>query len=131
MSGGVAGRLDHTDRPHAEIEAVAIADGPVEPRDCDRFVAGADDLAAEMLLQGQVRFDVVAMMMGGEDVGDRPAAPLCRGKDRRQFRRVDRGGDAGFLAMDENAEVIASAKKDFDFEGFHQAAVPSRWFAGM
>ena len=74
VAGGVAGRLDDVDRVAAKLEAVAIAIGVVEAGNGDRLVERADDLAAELLLQRQIAFDMVGVMMGGEDVGDRPAA---------------------------------------------------------
>ena len=74
MAGGVAGRLDHLDRMAGEVEAVAIADLDVDAGDRVCLVDRAGDGSAETMLQGQIGLDMVAMVMRGEDVGQRPAA---------------------------------------------------------
>jgi hypothetical protein len=86
----MARRLDHADRPVAEGEFVAVADRAVDAGDRCRLVARADDLAAVFFLERQIGLDMVAVVMGREDMRDLPAALLSRLDDRIEFRRVDR-----------------------------------------
>lgn len=86
MAGGVAGRLDDVDGMIAELEAIAVAIGAVETGNGNGLTDRADDLAAELLLQCQIGVDMVGVVMGGEDMGDRPAAALGSRQNRAGLR---------------------------------------------
>ena len=58
---------------------------------------------------------MVAMMMGDQDVGQRPALALQRLDDGRGLRRVDRGGRLGRGVVDQIAEIIGEAGEQANF----------------
>lgn len=116
MACGVAGGLDHPDRPVAEGEFVTVAHRAVYARNRRRLVAWADDLAAVFLLQREIGLDMIAMVMGCEDMGDRPPALLRRLDDGIEFRRVDRRRLPGLRAMEKYAEVVTSADEDLNLQ---------------
>src|SRR5687768_10060954 len=99
----MARRLDHLDRMPGEGELSAIAEGEAETGNLVGLVLGTGNLDIEALLQCKVRLDMVLVMMGREDVGQRPAAPLERIEDGLLLRRIDRGGPAGFRVMQQHA----------------------------
>ena len=109
-------RFDDAHRPFAESEFVAVTDGPVDTGDGCRLVARADDLAAVFLLQRQIGLDVVAVVMRGQDMGDRPSALLRRLDDRIEFRRIDCRRLARFRAVKKYAEVVTSADENFNLQ---------------
>ncbi len=111
--------FDDVDAMAAPLEAVPVAHRTVEAGYRDGLVARADDLATKAFLQGQVCFDMVAMMVRGEDMGEAPAATFCGAEDRFQLGRVDRGRQIAVRTMKEHAEVVAPAHENFQFERFH------------
>ena len=83
MAGGVARRGDDSDRVPREIERRPFLDCLVDARDCRRLGLRADDLQPELLLQGEIGLDMVAVVMGGQDHCRRPARALDRGRMAR------------------------------------------------
>ena len=111
-AGRVARCLDDVDHVIAEMEAVAIGHRPVEAGNGDGLIDRADDFAAEPLLQRQVGGDVIGVVVGGEDMGDLPAAPRRRFQNRRLLRRVDRRGKPCLRVVHQNAEIVGAAEKN-------------------
>ncbi len=92
-----------------ELEFVAVRHGLVEAGDRHCLVERADDLKPVFFLEREIGFHVVAMVMGGENVGEFPAAAGGRFEDRLFLRRVDRGRQPAFRIVHENAVIIAAA----------------------
>jgi hypothetical protein len=124
VAGRMARRLDHLDRMAGKGELSAVAEGKAEAGYLVGLVLGAGDLDVEALLQCQVRLDVVVMVVGGKDIGQRPAAPCQRVEDRLLLRRVDRGGPSGLRIVQQYAEIVAAAAEEFDLQFSHRL-VPS------
>ena len=61
--------------------------------------------------------DVVAMMVGHEDVGQRPAPLAEDGLDDLCVGSIDRGGAPGFEVVHEVAKIVGSAGEEFDENG--------------
>ncbi|CCV11278.1 hypothetical protein MESS4_310015 [Mesorhizobium sp. STM 4661] len=114
MTRRVAGRLDDLDLFVAETDDRALADGLVDAGDLCLFGLRPDNAQLEALLQRQIGFDMVGMVVGGQDHRRRPAGALDRGQDRRLLGRVDDRGLAAFWVMHEHAEIIAAAHELFD-----------------
>src|SRR5579871_2217651 len=76
-----------------------------------------DDAAAVLVFQFGDAADMVAMMMGDQNVGELPALALQRCDDRSRFRCVDRGGCAARAVMDQIAEIVVEAGEGTDFGG--------------
>ena len=112
---GVPGRLEDAHFVGAEEEGIALAHRLVAPRNL--APGGADDPAAELLLEGEVGFNMVAVMMGREDAVESPVLRLEVLADRSELGRVDGRGDARIRVVDEDAEIVASAHELLD----HQA----------
>ena len=70
--------------------------------------------SAGVLLQGQIAAGMIQMMMGVEDMGQRPA-PLRQGRmDRPRFGRVHHR--AGLARLHQIGVIVAQAGDDFDFD---------------
>ena len=74
VAAGVAGDEEHLGLAPRRSVGVAVVDLDVDAGDAGRVVAGADDGAAGRRLDLEVSADVIAVMVGVEDVGDVPAA---------------------------------------------------------
>ena len=61
------------------------------------------------LLQLGDTADVIAVVMGDEDIRQRPSLALQRRDDRTSFRRVDRGGGFGGGIVNQITEIIVEA----------------------
>ena len=64
--------------------------------------------------RGQVGFDMVDVVVRRQDAVEPPAMFGKMVLDRLEFRRVDRGGLAGFGVVDENAEIVGLAAELVD-----------------
>jgi hypothetical protein len=61
--------------------------------------------------------DMVDMVMGDENLVQRPAARVERIADGGGFGRVDRGGTAAGLVMDQIAVIVAAGGEDVHDQG--------------
>ena len=68
-----------------------------------------DDAAIIFLFQLGDAADMVAMVMGDQNIRQRPALALQRLDDGAGFRRVDRSGCPGFGIVDQIAEIVGQA----------------------
>ena len=62
---------------------------------------------------------VVAMVMGDEDMGERPARPLERRKHGIRVWSVDRGRCPGVWIVDQHAVVVAARRELVNFKLCH------------
>ena len=69
---------------------------------------------------------VVAMMMGGENMGERPPLFRQRPADRRGIRRVDGCRHAELIVVDKHAEIVAAAEKLVNLQLRHRIFSLSR-----
>src|SRR4051812_31760955 len=111
MASGMTWCLDDIDGGVAELEGVAVAEGAVEARNGDGLNNWAEDLEAELFLQRQIGMVMVGVVMGGKDMGYRPAATFGRRQNRGRLGCVDRCRIAGFGVMDQDAKIIRAADK--------------------
>jgi len=81
-----------------------------------------DHASAEFLLQLGDAADMVAMMMGDENVGQRPALVLQRLEDGRCLRGIDRGGRPGRGVVNEVTEIVGEAGEQANF-GSHDISM--------
>ena len=103
----------------AETETIAALHGLVEPRNGPGVVGGSDNSRAGALLDLGVAAGVVAVMMGGEDVAELPAALLEGGGNGAGMGDIDRRGKPGVGIVHQNAEVVFKTGKLEDFEVGH------------
>ena len=75
------------------------------------------DPAAIFLLELGDAADMIAMMMGDQDVGELPALLLQRLDDGAGLRRIDRGGGLRGGIVDQIAEIIVQAGEGSDIGG--------------
>ena len=113
----MARRLQHARQQVADLDDVAIGGAQIDIGDLRGLVVRGDDAAAIFLLQLGDAADMVVMMMGDQDVGERPALALQRLDDGAGFRRVDRGGRLRRGVMDQIAEIVGQAGEGADFGG--------------
>ena len=93
--------------------AVAVVDLDVDTGDPATVLAQADDGAAGRLLDLEVAADVVAVVVGVQDMGDLPAALLGLREDRSGHRGVDDAyGPA--LGFPHQPHVIVVQDRDTD-----------------
>ncbi len=78
--------------------------------------SGPDNADAELFFQRFIAFDMIEMVMGGEDEIERPAAPFQCRFDGIGVGRIDGGCQRAFGIMDQNAVIIAAADELFDFK---------------
>ena len=83
----VAGHEEDLGLGLAEAVAVAVVDLDVDAGDAGAVAARADDGAAGRFLDLEVAADMVAVMVGVQDMGDLPAALFGLGEDRSGHRR--------------------------------------------
>ncbi len=85
----VAGRSDDVEDGGTEREDVAAFHHDIEPEDLFDLGARASDGDVEIGPEHRQSFDMVAVVMGNEDVGEGPAA-MVKGGDDRSRRRAHR-----------------------------------------
>ena len=82
--------------------------------------------AIVFLLQFGDAADMVAVMVGDQNIRQRPALALQRLDDGGGFRRVDRGGRLGRGVVNQVAEIIGEAGEQADFGSHDISVVPGR-----
>ena len=94
VTGGMAGGLVHLRGVAGEVIGIALGDGDVHIGDPGGLGLGTDQRGAVLRLQRLVAVDMVGVVVGVEDMGQRPAA-LGQGRlDRRRLARIHHGGRA-------------------------------------
>src|SRR5690606_4523813 len=121
VSASVPRRLPHDDPARAEAELVAVADLDLDAGNAPRVGAGADDPAAGRGLELEIPARVIGVMMGIEDVRQRPAALLERAQYRRDLRRIDACGDARVRVVHQKPVVVPQAREHLHFDLAHSA----------
>ena len=76
-------------------------------------------------LQTLVAGGVVAVVMGDEDVGERPALFVERREHRIGVGSVDRGRGPGFRIVNQHAVIVAARRKLVNFKLCHYVLPPS------
>jgi hypothetical protein len=99
-----------------------LADAQIDIGDLGGLVVRGDHAAIVFLLQLGDAADMVAVMMGDQNIRQRPALALQRLDDGRGFRRVDRGGRLGRGVVDQIAEIVGEAGEQANF-GSHDISV--------
>jgi hypothetical protein len=97
----------------AEAVALAVVDLDVDAGNARAVAARADDGAAGGLLDLAVAADMVAVMVGVQDMGDLPAAFGGLGQHRASHRRVDHAHRAA-LRFAHQPHVIVVQDRDSD-----------------
>ena len=90
----MAWHLHHLGDTAAQPHFIAFDHPLIDSRYARIVFGGADDAAAAGLLQRQVAADVIAVMVGVEDMGQPPAAAAQRFQHRLGDCRIDRRGFA-------------------------------------
>jgi hypothetical protein len=111
----VSGCLQHARCERAHLHGVALLHALVDVGDRLRLVVRRDDAAFILLLQLGDAANVVAVMVGHQDVGQLPAFLLQRLDDGGGLRRIDRRGGLRCRIMNEIAVIVVEAGKDADF----------------
>ena len=119
MTLGMAGRVDDLHLAPGKGEGVAARNGLVDARN-GPVIARSDDGTSERFLQREIAFDVVAMMMGGENMGELPALGLELAFDGGGIGRIDRGGGTAAAVVDQNAVIVVPADEMMHIEMRHR-----------
>ena len=114
--------FQHARQQAADLDDVALADAQIDIGDLGRLVVRRDDAAAVFLLQLGDAADMVVMMVGDQDVGQRPALALQRLDNGGGLRRVDRGGSPGRGIVNQIAEIVGEAGEQANL-GSHDISV--------
>jgi hypothetical protein len=69
--------------------------------------------------QFQIAVHMIGMMVGGQDMGELPAALFQGIGDGPGFRRIDADGGASLMIVNQNAEIVVAAGELVDFEMGH------------
>ena len=96
-----------------ETVAVAIVDLDVDAGDACAVAPRTDDGATGRLLDFEVAADVIAMVVGVQNMRDLPATLFGLGQDRPGHRRVD-DGDGAALGLAHQPHVIVAQDRDSD-----------------
>ena len=91
----MAGRFQHPRQKSANLDDVALLHPHIDQRNFRGLVVRRNDAAIGLLLQFTDAADMIAVMVGHQDIGQRPALALQRLDDRGCLRRIDRGGRLG------------------------------------
>src|SRR5437868_10925183 len=116
MALGVAGGGDDLHLAPGEIVRFAARNPDVDARDLVRFRLGTDDLGMPFLLEGEIAFDMVGMVMGGEDVGQFPALGRELALDGGSLGRIDGGGEARGPVMDQDTVIVLAADEMMEIQ---------------
>ena len=97
-------------------ERFAAGDLLADAGNAVRFLLGPDDLAAELLAEGQIALHVIGMVMCVEDMRELPAPRLELPFDDCRIGRVNRGRGAALVVMDKQAVIVGPAYELVHFE---------------
>jgi hypothetical protein len=121
----MARRLQHPRQELADFDDVAVADAQIDIGDCRGLVVRRDDAAAIFLLQLTDATDMVVVVVGDEDIRQRPALPLQCPDDGSGLRRVDRSRRLGGWIVDQIAKIVGQAGESANFGG-HRISIRHR-----
>ena len=110
----VTGRADDDEGRCPQRQRFAGADRGVEPEDLFRLEPGTGDGEVEIRLQHRQALHMVAVVMGDEDVGERPAAIVEGRFDGAGIGGIDGGGLARLDIVHEIAVIVGAAHEDVD-----------------
>ena len=117
VSKRMAGRFDDARARLADFHAIAFRNRAIERRQSMRVLGGADDLHVRKARLERLRsLHVIGVVMGQQQMRQRPAAPLGLFGDRFAVRRVDARGRPELRLMNEQAEIVIQADKLRDFQ---------------
>ena len=114
----------------ADGDLVAVRHRLIQRRQPMGVAGGADDLHfGKALLERLPPFDMVGVVVGDDEMRQRPAAPFGLSRDGLAVRRVDARRRAGGAIMDEKAEIIAQADKLSHLDGHMKLRVICRLYS--
>ncbi len=126
VAAGVAGHEEDIGLGLAEFVAIAVVDPNIDARDTGPVDLGADDVAARRGLDLEIAPDMVAMVVGIEDMGDFPAPPSGLGEDGSGDGRVHDSHRAAQRLARQPDVVVAQDRNANDFQGMCHARNASR-----
>src|SRR5262249_32841751 len=91
----------------------------IESRDIGGFLRWAVGRAARLAFQSKMAFDMVVMVVRGENMGELEARALKRFAHGRLFWRVNRCGDAGLPVVNDDSVIVLPAGELNDLESGH------------
>ncbi len=118
----MAGRFQHARQQAADLDHVALGGAQIDIGNFGGFVVRRDHAATVFLLQLDDTADVVMVVMGDQDVRQRPAFAFQRLEDRAGLRGVDRGRRLGGGVVDQVTEIVGEAGEQADF-GSHDISI--------
>jgi hypothetical protein len=92
-----------------------LSDAQIDLRNLRSLVVGGNHAALVFLFQLGDAADMVAVVMGDENIRQRPSLALERPDDGAGFRRVDRGGRLACGVVNEIAEIVVEAGEQANF----------------
>src|SRR3954469_10073024 len=100
-----------------DLDDIAVADAQIDICDFRGLVVRRHDPAAIFLLQLTDAADMVVVVVGDEDIRQRPALLLQCPDDGSGLGRVDRSRRLGRGIVDQVAEIVGQAGESTDFGG--------------
>ena len=119
MARGMTRSEKNFDGTASEGEAVAASKSAIEARNGARLRRGPKDHGSIVVLQAKDAIGVIGMMVGHENMAQRPAPRSeCR-LDRGGIGGIYRGGLAGCGIVKQQAIIVGENRKLKDFEQRH------------
>ena len=117
VAGGVAGRLYNGKPDRADGDHIALAHIMIDAGNA-ALVGQRRAHAHVWILRAQLRHaaDMVVVMVGEQNIGERPALLRQRRQNGGGFRRVDSGCRAGRAVVQEHAEIILETSELMNLE---------------
>lgn len=122
MPLGMAGAGEHLHLASGPCEDLAARNLHADTRNLVSLGLRADDGTAELLLQRRIAFDMIAVVVCGENVGQLPAALLQLLLDLDGVRRVDRGRCTAAVIMNQQTVIVRPADELVHFQMSHEAS---------
>src|SRR6266850_8112995 len=126
MAKGMPGCFQHANLMAAEAETVSFGNALVDAGYMVRFLFRPDDDASCLVLQGAVTCRMIAVMMGSENMGERPSLFVQGAADRVGIGCVDGCGHPELIIVDKHAEIVAAAEKLVNLQLRHRIFSSSR-----
>ncbi len=122
VATGMAGHVEDLGIEMTEATDITLTHLDVDAGDAARIGTRTDDGAAGFPLQLKVAADMIAMMVGVQDVGERPIFGIERRQDRSNDGGIDDPGGLGFRIVDEINVIVVQNRNLADLK----LAVPRR-----